>query len=150
MFPIIDLSRQTIREFEASDFTHGRAWLYTLWFRVARPAMVTVMWALVVLHLHRCYVESQHEGLDSSLFSVSLTGIALVMTAFIVWAVTRSLTRRRREQSATFGQASACAFEATGDDRVVADRGRRLVAYHDDSGVVSRVTGVSDYVTSAP
>jgi amino acid permease len=149
MFPIIDLSRQTIREFEASDFTHGRARLYTLWFRVARPALVTLMWALVGFHLYRCYVESQHEGVDSSLFISSLTGISLVVTAFIVWAVTRRLTRRRREQSVAFDQVSVRTYEATGDARVVANRGRRLVAYHDDSGVVSRVTGVSDHVTSA-
>ena len=52
-FPIIDISKQSVQQFEA-QCSRGHALRQVVWYRLARPAMVLGMWALAGVYMRWC------------------------------------------------------------------------------------------------
>jgi hypothetical protein len=145
IFPIIDASRYSIRDFE-SEFSRMRAWRYALWFRIARPTMVIGMWVLAALYLRWCVLTAQPGELAIQTLAPEIAVIVSVITAFVVWAMVHSAAEHRNSRAAAFHWTAPLAC-ATPTRFVLAEgSGRRLMAYHDEKGAISHVTTVQDAV----
>ena len=145
IFPIIDASRYSIRDFE-SEFSRMRAWRYALWFRIARPTMVIGMWVLAALYLRWCVLTAQPGELTFQTLAPGLAVIAAVMTTFVAWAMVHSAAEHRNRRAAAFQWTAPLAYATPTGFGLTEERGRRLMAYHDEKGAISHVTTVQDAV----
>jgi hypothetical protein len=144
MFPIIDVSRQSISELE-SEFGRGRAWRYALWFRLARPAAMIGMWVMVGLYLRWCVLSAQPKDLAMDALTPAIIGIACVVTAFMTWTMAYGMVKSRRKHPGTVHRSSPYVQAVTPYVDPSRGRGRRLVVYHDEKGAISQVMSMPEF-----
>jgi hypothetical protein len=151
-FPIIDVSKQSVAQFE-TQCSRGRAWQFVAWYRVIRPMLVFGIWFLAVRYIRWCLDSAPPEEVSLDAFLPIITGIAAVSATLIVWTLARQIELLRGGRVRRMHDGARAADEVTAplprELTVAADAGRCLVAYHDDDGMISHVVSMPEYVRQA-
>ncbi|CDY77493.1 Biofilm PGA synthesis auxiliary protein PgaD [Caballeronia glathei] len=148
-FPIIDVSKQTVEQFKAQN-SHWQAVRYVAWYRLARPVLVLSMWLLAAYYMRWCLTNASPGELSLEALMPSLLGIATVGGALILWTIGRQVDQGRSNRVRAMPMmAEPLALEAPHGIALDVDAGRRLVAYHDDDGLISHVISVPEAVRQA-
>jgi len=136
--PIIDASNATLGHY-LQRHARSEALRRYLWYRLARPLLVASIWVMAALYIGWCITSA-----GSNEFT--LRGIVpdVLVVLGMIASLTLWTTVRRLEQSVSGAMRPARAVPATtldlARDVVLAvGPSRRLVAYHDDDGLISRV-----------
>jgi hypothetical protein len=142
-FPIIDVSKQSVRQFEAAC-SHAQAVGYVAWYRLIRPALVLGMWLAAAWYINGCLSHASPEELSLDAFMPSFLGIAAIVLALTLWTVFRQIERRlnpvRQERVPDVAPPIAMFAPALG-----ANGERCMVAYHDDDGFISHVMSMAEH-----
>ncbi|WP_454726686.1 MULTISPECIES: hypothetical protein [Cupriavidus] len=136
--PIIDASNATLAHY-LQRHARSAALRRYLWYRVARPLLVAAIWVMAALYVHWC-VTAALRG------EFTLRGIVpdVLVVLGMIAALTLWTTVRRLEQSVSGAARPARApvtttLDLARDVVLAVGPSRRLVAYHDDDGLISRV-----------
>ncbi|APR36730.1 hypothetical protein [Paraburkholderia sp. SOS3] len=147
-FPIIDVSKQSVAEFE-TQCTRSRAWQFVAWYRVVRPLLVFGIWFLAVRYIRWCLEHATPEEVSLEAFVPVIVGVAAVSATMIVWTIARQIdlfhTGRLRRMHDGARAADAAAAPLQPELPVTLAAGRCLVAYHDDDGMISHVVSMPEY-----
>jgi len=144
-FPIIDVSKQSVAQFE-TQCSRGRAWQFVTWYRVIRPMLVFGIWFLAARYIRWCLASATPEEMSLGAFVPIITGIAAVSATLMVWILARQIDLFHTGRLRRMNDGARTADEATAPPQrelpVAADAGRCLVAYHDDDGMISHVVSM--------
>jgi hypothetical protein len=138
-FPIIDISKQSVQQFE-TQCSRGKALRQVMWYRLVRPSMVLGMWTLAAAYIRWCLAHASPEELSLDALMPSIIGIGSMGCVLTAWVIGRKVDQRSsRSRGRPMFMADGMPSDATNDIVLAANSGRRLVAYHDDDGLVSQV-----------
>jgi len=147
-FPIIDVSKQSVAEFE-TQCTRSRAWQFVAWYRVVRPLLVFGIWFLAVRYIRWCLEHATPEEVSLEAFVPIIIGVAAVSATLIVWTIARQIDLFHSDRLRRMNDGARAADEAAAPPQaelpVTAAAGRCLVAYHDDDGMISHVVSMPEY-----
>jgi hypothetical protein len=146
-FPIIDASKQSTRQLENE---HGRAKALRVigWYRVIRPAVVASIWLWSFTYIRWCVVNAAPEDLSLQALMPGIAGIGVMAGAIMLWTLGRHVERRMRRIRAERVPDDA-PLAAVFTPALTTYAARRIVAYHDDDGVISHVVSMPDPVGQA-
>lgn len=140
--PIIDVSKQTVSQF-SSEFSKPKAVRMVAWYRIARPALVLIIWVLAASYIRWCIVHADESELSLDAFMPGIVGMTAIAVAMVAWTIARSLVVGHAEHAPSHADRTDGAISPAAASRSP-DAGRCMVAYHDDDGNISRVEALAD------
>lgn len=136
--PIIDASSATLQQ-HLQHHARGKAVRRYIWYRAARPLLVAAIWATAALYIYWCVATagstefSLKEVMPDAL---AILGMALTLT---VWTLVRRLGKSASGAKQPSRTAPISTLDLARDVVLSVGTGRRLVAYHDEDGLISHV-----------
>lgn len=134
---IIDASGGTLQQYKQRHTPNVAVRRY-LWYRLARPILVASVWIATAAYIYWCTttLESVQLVLDQVVpEAITATTMVLLQT---VWVLGRHIGTHNADSTEDMPMASGLAAELV-KDLAPPIGSRRLVAYHDEHGAISRV-----------
>jgi len=136
--PIIDGSGASLQQ-HLQNLKRGKAIRRYIWYRAVRPLLVACIWAAAAFYIYWCVASAGSTEFSLKQVLPDVLTILCMGLTFTLW----TLARRRGNGIAGSEQPARAAPISTLDlakDVVLSvGAGRRLVAYHDDDGLISHV-----------
>ncbi|AOY95808.1 hypothetical protein BKK79_29410 [Cupriavidus sp. USMAA2-4] len=136
--PIIDTSGAGLQAY-LQYLGRGKALRRYLWFRLARPAIVAGAWLAAAYYIYRCVLSGGGSPVTWREFVPQLLAVAAMALALSLWAFARLAGEHRPGAHHTPRAAATPSLDLAKDVVLAVGAGRRLVAYHDQDGLISRV-----------
>ncbi|WP_416051569.1 hypothetical protein [Cupriavidus basilensis] len=136
--PIIDASSTTLQQY-LQHLARGKAVRRYLWYRLARPLLVACIWVAAAFYIYWCVASagstefSLREVIPDALI---ILGIGLALT---VWALARRFGTSVSNLKQPARVAPISTLDLAKDVVLSVGTGRRLVAFHDEDGLISHV-----------
>ncbi|MGO4329690.1 hypothetical protein AB4Z48_06150 [Cupriavidus sp. 2TAF22] len=136
--PIIDASGTTLQQY-LQQHARGKAIRRYVWYRLVRPVVLASIWVAAAFYIYWCVVSA-----GSTEFSLkeivpdalTILGMGLVFT---VWTLVRRLEKSEVDPMRKARTVPGSTLDLAKDVVLSVGTGRRLVAYHDEDGLVSHV-----------
>ncbi len=136
--PIIDASNATLQQY-LQHHARGKAIRRYLWYRLARPLLLAGIWVAAAYYIHWCVASAGSTELSLREVipdALAVLGIGLTLT---LWALARRIGTSVSQARQPARAAPASTLDLAKDVVLSVGTGRRLMAYHDDDGLVSHV-----------
>ncbi len=136
--PIIDASSATLQQ-HLQHHARGKAIRRYAWYRVARPLLVATIWVAAAFYIYWCVASagstefSLKEVIPDAL---TILGMGLTLT---LWTLVRRLDKSVSGSRQPSRAAPISTLDLAKDVVLAVGTGRRLVAYHDEDGLISHV-----------
>ncbi|GAA5235693.1 hypothetical protein FOZ76_03720 [Verticiella sediminum] len=137
---IIDASAAPLRDY-VIRYGRSEGLLYAAWFRLLRPAMVTVMWVLFALYVHHSLVTVGGTAAEVAELVVYVGVVAGMATLLVSWMIICGFHDwiRLRDQAEVEELYRPGPTLASAARLGMPEGAQRLLVRHDESGRIVRV-----------
>ena len=136
--PIIDASSTTLQQY-LQHLARGKAVRRYLWYRLARPLLVASIWVAAAFYNHWCVASAgSGEFSRGEIIPDALTVLGIGL-AFTAWTLARRFGTSVSNLKQPARVAPISTLDLAKDVVLSVGTGRRLVAFHDEDGLISHV-----------